>query len=362
MLKRTIVSMGVVILVLAALAISSWGAEGKPGQSPTTVKSISYLKVDKGLNVTVRVDGEFVSQAMVLSGPNRLVVDIAPAQKIEAQPFYEVNVSGLTSIRTGQFMPSIARVIFDFSGPIPAYEIQKTETGFTVKFSLEEKKEGKPVAPPVVTRPVPVVKEAKEEAKTEVIENEAKEYPGFYNTSIGIMLGTYQSPSQDFRAIYGQTTDMQFGLNLTRTLVYYNGLQLDVSLEARKYSKSGFALLDGAKTDIKTDFSMTPISLSGRLLYQTEYVIPFIGFGTDWYSFDEKSDLHSTSGSTSGYHFQAGAYIVFPWLDQLRIKLYYKFTKATASANGFDIGLGGNEYGVGLSFAFDLFKKGVLFF
>ncbi|MGA2587009.1 MAG: AMIN domain-containing protein [Candidatus Aminicenantales bacterium] len=358
MLKRTIVSMGVVILVLAAFAISSWGAEGKPGQSPTTVKSIGYLKVDKGLNVTVRVDGEFVSQAMVLSGPNRLVIDIAPAQKIEAQPYYEVNVSGLASIRTGQFQPSIARVIFDFSGPIPAYEIQKTETGFTVKFSLEEK----PVAPPVVTRLVPVVKEAKEEAKTEVIENEAKEYPGFYNTSIGIMLGTYQSPSQDFRAIYGQTTDMQFGLNLTRTLVYYNGLQLDVSLEARKYSKSGFALLDGAKTDIKTDFSMTPISLSGRLLYQTEYVIPFIGFGTDWYSFDEKSDLHSTTGSTSGYHFQAGAYIVFPWLDQLRIKLYYKFTKATASANGFDIGLGGNEYGVGLSFAFDLFKKGVLFF
>lgn len=361
-MRKNTASMGAVFLVLAALSISSWGAEGKPGQSPTTVKSIGYLKVDKGLNVTVRVDGEFGSQALVLSSPNRLVVDIAPAQKIEAQPYYEVNVFGLASIRTGQFTPSIARVIFDFSGPIPAYEIQKTETGFTVRFSMEEKKEGKPVAPPVETRFVPVVKEAKEEVKTEVIENEAKEYPGFYNTSVGIMLGTFQSPSQDFQDIYGHTTDMQFGLNLTRTVLYYKGLQLDVSLEARKYSKSGYALLDGAKTDIKTDFSMTPIALSGRLLYQTEYVIPFIGFGTDWYSFDEKSDLHSTSGSTSGYHFQAGAYLVFPWFDQLRIKLYYKFTKATASVNGFDIGLGGNEYGVGLSFAFDLFKKGVLFF
>ena len=361
-MRKNTASIGVIFLVLAAFAINAWGAEGKPGQSMTTVKSIGYIKVDKGLNVTVRIDGEFVSQAMVLSGPNRLVIDIAPAQKIEAQPYYEVNVLGLASIRTGQFQSSIARVIFDFSGPIPAYDIQKTETGFTVKLGMEEKREEKPAAPPVETRQVPVAKEAKEEAKTEVTENEVTEYPGFYNTSVGIILGTFQSPSQDFRDIYGQTTDMQFGLNLTRTLVYYNGLQLDVSLEARKYSKSGFALLDGVATSIGTKFSMTPISLSGRLLYQTEYIIPFVGFGTDWYSFTETSDLHSTSGSTSGYHFQAGAYLVFPWFDQIRIKLYYKFTKATASVNGFDIGLGGNEYGVGLSFAFDLFKKGVLFF
>jgi hypothetical protein len=190
----------------------------------------------------------------------------------------------------------------------------------------------------------------------------ATERPGFYNTSVGIMLGTFISPDKNFESIYGSQTSFQFGLNVTRTLLCYQGFQLDASLEFRTFSKSGQAIQDADMPVVTAKFSMTPITLAARVLYPTKYVIPFIGFGEDWTSYKETSSLQNTTGSTSGSHFQIGAYIVVPGFEHLRVKVYYKFSKMTASANGFDIGLGGNEYGLGLSYAFDLFKKAVLSF
>jgi len=357
-MRKSIVFFTAALLIFSALATGSWGAEQTPGQNPTVIKSIGYLKLDKGIEATVRIDGDFLYQPLVFNNPTRLAVDIAPAQKIDAQPYYEVNVFGMKSIRTGQFGPLIARVIFDFSGPLPAYEIQKTEGGITIRFTIEEPKPEKPATPPLEPKPIQAVKEAKTAAPKEEQESEETKYPGFFNTTIGFTVGTYQNPSSDFREIYGSETDLQYGLNLTRTLGYYQGLQLDASLGVRTYSKNGSSTLD----QTPTKFSMTPITLAGHILYQTKYGLPFVGIGKDWYSYKEESTLANTSGSTSGWHYELGVYIIIPKIDYLRIKLYYKFTKATTTENDISIDLGGNEYGLGVSFAFNFLNKGVLTF
>lgn len=357
-MRKSIVLFTAALLIFSALATGSWGAEQTPGQNPTVIKSIGYFKLDKGIEATVRIDGDFLHQPLVLNNPTRLIVDIAPVQKIDAQPYYEVNVFGMKSIRAGQFVPLIARVIFDFSGPLPAYEILKTESGLTIRFTIEEPKPGKPVTPPLAPKPIQAVKEAKAAAPKEAQESKETLYPGFYNTTIGFTVGTYQNPSSDFREIYGSETDMQYGLNLTRTLGYYQSFQLDASLGVRTYSKNGSSTLD----QTPTKFSMTPITLAGHILYQTKYGLPFVGIGKDWYSYKEESTLKNTSGSTSGWHYELGVYIIIPKIDYLRIKLYYKFTKATTTENDFSIDLGGNEYGLGVSFGFNFLKKGVLTF
>lgn len=88
-----------------------------------------------------------------------------------------------------------------------------------------------------------------------------------------------------------------------------------------------------------------------------------LGYGLDWYSYTETSSVANTTGNANGHNITAGIYLIPPVLDgMLRVKVYYKFTKVTATSNGISVDLGGNEYLVGLSFGFNFFKKGVLSF
>jgi hypothetical protein len=344
-------------LILIALAANLAGQV--PAPSGTVVKTIGYVKTDTALEVNIRIEGEFVHQPLVLASPTRLVIDVAPAQKIEAHPFYAVGAFNVTAIRTGQFQPQISRIIFDISGDMPAYDIRKTDTGLTVRFSFVEKPAEKPAAPPVEAKPAQVAPPPvrREEPTPRPSEAEVTGAPeGFYNTAVGVTFGTYKNPDSRFGEVYGTGTYFQYGLNLSRTLLNFRGFQVDLSFEVRTFSRDGNATLTGEAST----FSMVPISLAGRLQYQTKYVIPFVGGGADWYHYKETSSLANTSGSASGYHFQAGAFIVLPNLDFLRVKLYYKWTSVTATENGIDVKLGGPEYGVGISFGFNLLSAAVI--
>jgi len=349
--------------LIAVLAIALSLAAQVPDSGLAVIKSVGYVKTDAGLEISVRIDGDYLHQASVLSSPNRLVIDIAPAQRVEARPAYEVNASGVTTIRTGQYEPQISRVILDFSGPIPDYDIQKTASGLLIKIGIAAKATEKIAAPAVSlkpgreNRPAEEVKPArKEEAGAAEGEAEGPTIaPGFYNTTAGIMIGTYKNDSGRFDEVYGSGTSIQYGINLSRTLLYFRGFQLDVSGEARTISKTGQSTLSGDEAK----FSMIPLSLAGRLLFQTKYVIPFIGVGADWFNYSEKSVLADSSGSASGYHFQAGVFIVIPGRDYLRVKLYYKFTRVTATENEIEVQLGGPEYGIGVSYGFNIRNKAV---
>jgi len=175
-----------------------------------------------------------------------------------------------------------------------------------------------------------------------------------YPTIIGITAASYQIPAELFAEVYGSKAQLIYGLNLSQTVIRYRGWDLDLSLEGRIYSRSGVSTLD----QTPTKFSMTPISLAGRVLYETKYVVPFLGAGADWYGYKEKSELGSTSGTASGWHVQFGAYVVIPGVDFLKAKVYYKFTRVKARQNEIEVDLGGNEYGIGLSFGFNLLNIG----
>jgi hypothetical protein len=352
------------ILILALAVPAAFGrpaADQSASQTGAVVKAITFAASDKALEVQVAVTGDAVFQAMALANPSRLVVDIAPAARIEAKPLTEVNAFGLATIRTGLFQTMIARVIFDFGGDLPLYDLQKTETGFTVRFTRPEPAVEKPAAPPVETKaaPLAVRTPAKPGAQEAAAEESAETWPeGFFNTTVGVFGGSYSSSSSDFTDVYGKETSLQYGFNLTRTLLYASGFQIDATFELRSFSKTGKSTL----SEDESKFSMTPVTIGGRLLYQTKYVMPFVGFGADFYSYDETSALANTNGSANGYHFQAGLYVIFPKIDFLRLKMYYKYTKVTAAADGFDVSLGGPEYGVGLTFGFNVLKPAMLKF
>jgi hypothetical protein len=355
----------VILSVVALLTFGIFGAipvaGGAIGQTQAEgagLKSVSFQKSEKGLDVGIVIEGEFVQQSFVLENPSRLVVDIAPVRKIETPPYIEVNQFGLTAIRTGQYAASIARAVFDFSGSIPAYEISKTETGIAIRFSAEEKKPEKAV--PVEEKPGQPVVAVKEKAPEETapVEAAAEERPWFKNTSIGFTAGSYQIPSDLFSEVYGSEAKAIYGWNITRTLFEAKGFELDVSLEKRYYSKMGAATV----TLDETTFTMNPLTLAGRLLYQAKYIAFYVGFGKDWYNYKEESVLAITEGKANGHSYLAGIYFIMPKAEFIRIKFYYKFTRVQAIQNDVTVDLGGNEYGVGFSLGFNFLNQAVVFF
>jgi hypothetical protein len=48
-------------------------------------------------------------------------------------------------------------------------------------------------------------------------------------------------------------------------------------------------------------------------------------------SLKEASDLVTTRRTAQGWHSQVGTYVIIPGLDFLRVKLYYKYTRAKAT-------------------------------
>jgi hypothetical protein len=353
------------ILTLIAVVALFAGLTAAPAaaQAVNSLKAVSFQKTDKGVDVTIAIDGEFLYQALPLSNPTRLAIDLSPLARIDAQPFLEINQAGVASVRIGQYSAMIVRVVLDFSGALPGYEIAKTDAGLLVHISTEAKPAEKPavVAPPVREQPVrvqPVVQEKPAESIAETGTGEGR--TGFANTMIGIDTSSYQIPDSNFTRIYGTDVPMIFGFSLSRKLIQVEGFSLDVEGSLRFYSKTGASTL----SQEATTFKINPMwSLAGRLNYEWKYFQFFAGGGIDWYSYSETSTIANTTGKANGSHFTAGIYLIPPVLDSmLRVKIYYKFTKVTALSNGISVELGGNEYGVGLSFGFNFLKQGVLSF
>jgi len=256
----------------------------------------------------------------------------------------------------------IARVVIDFTGDAVAHEVAKTDAGLLVRFLTAAKSAAPPAvamtpagAQPAREQPVAAAKPEADAPETEA--GGVRE--GFANTMFGVGYGSYQIPAERFKEVYGGDATMIPNISLTRSIVQAGGFSLDVEGAIRFYSKTGAATLS---QDVAT-FKMTPISLSGLLNYQWKFFQAFVGYGFDWISFTETSSVATTTGNANGHHFTAGLYLIPPVLDGLlRLKAYYKFNKVTATANGFDVDLGGNEYGIGLSFGFNFLSKGVLAF
>jgi len=204
---------------------------------------------------------------------------------------------------------------------------------------------------------VPGSNPAGEENRQAATETGGSSMPlGFFNTTVGFLIGTHKSPDNRFGEVYGNKASLQFGLNLSRILLDMKGFQIDLSLEARLLRRTGKATLSGEGTKI----TMIPLTVAGRLQYRTKYIVPFIGAGIDWYNYKEESVLADTSGWATGYDLQAGVLIVVPGADSLKVKLYFKHTDVTATENEIDVKLGGPEFGIGLSYGFNFLDKAAL--
>lgn len=172
----------------------------------------------------------------------------------------------------------------------------------------------------------------------------------FPSTLIGFSLGNYRFQGKRIKQIYGNS-GVSKGLEIDPLFSLHSSHHLALSLELKNLSQKGASTL----TRKTTQLTLFPVSLSGKYLIQIHDWIPYIGAGWDYYPYKETSEIHNTSGSTFGYHFQGGAYYQIPTLPSLFMKIFIKFTKATAQENSLEADLGGLEVGLGLIWGLHLF-------
>jgi hypothetical protein len=134
-------------LLLAAAVILAGAVKAQeppqaaaPAQEPGSVlKDITYQKVEiaEQLQVLIKIDGPFSVDITELLGTKRLIIDFSSVSAIEAQPIYQVNDMGVLNIRSGQYRPNVARVVFDLADNIPAHSISPGKDGVSVVFGKD---------------------------------------------------------------------------------------------------------------------------------------------------------------------------------------------------------------------------------
>lgn len=299
----------------------------EPAQE-THLKSIVYGRVDNRLQIRIGIDGTFTYKAIEYADQSRLVLDFWPVQRLSARPFTNINLLGLQQIDLRKIGVDIVRMEFQFSGVLSDFKIQQVERGVDILFSEATKIAAAKVVP-----------------KKEVIIHEP-----FGNTLFAAMAGIYTVGDSIFHQIYGGEDSPIFGLELSRMLVQSRNFYMGLSFAGKRFSKTGSSTI----TQEETKFTLAPLTVSARFLWNSAQIIPYVDLGVDFYNYKEESVLGDTSGSTTGSHLQGGLYFKIPGVKFLMLNLYFKYNKATATEEDVKIDIGGSEVGIAISFGFDV--------
>ena len=299
------------------------------------------------LEVFIRVEGAFEHTFFELHNPPRLVLDLTPVKEVTAPGAIAVHAFGVEKIRTGQPQPGTARVVFEFGARRPFYLVNKTTDGVQVLFlsGAGEKRiesprppAGQPL-PPAPGQPQPAVSEPEKKAATPP------------TTLVGFDVVNMTLADQRFKDVFGHRTKSCLALDVTQVLFASGRLALAVGVEYQQMSFEGQSTITGQATQV----SIAPLNLGLRAIFRAGYLWPYASAGLAVYHYEEKSSLHNTMGTSTGFSLQGGAYFGTPSFKLLRAKIFLRWTSVVSEENGLRVNLGGTEIGAGLALAFNLF-------
>jgi type IV pilus assembly protein PilQ len=99
-----------------------------------SVQGVAVVSSGDQTQVIIEVDGQVSYQHSMITGPPRIVVDVASADyRLPRQRFLDINRGGVLGIRSSQFQPGVVRVVIDLAD-IAEYRVQNTDGAITVSF------------------------------------------------------------------------------------------------------------------------------------------------------------------------------------------------------------------------------------
>ena len=159
---------------------------------------------------------------------------------------------------------------------------------------------------------------------------------------MGGSIGYYSVADSIYKDTYG-----------SGNLIYDGSLSYDLLRHFEIRGEVGYFKDKGQLTLTREEikFSMIPVVLGMRAkLVKIKELSPYLGAGVDFYSFKERARLGDTSGSTTGFHIEAGSYIALG--RRFYMDLNLRYVKADAKPFDETIRLGGWRAGVGVGYSF----------
>jgi hypothetical protein len=286
-LKKTITA----VCLIAALAVLA--APRLSAQSAGTLRDVTFSQADGKTVFLIKVDGEFSYETSMLTMPRRLVVDLTPVGKIAAAPYLQVNTAGVVSVRTGQFKPLTARVVFDLTDEDFVQNISASEGGLIVSFRLADKPAVRPAEKTPPVREIP--REEIRQTSDETTPAGGADRLGFF-IQAGAGLGVYFKPDLTARrefALYGETGAVDEAYKIKGTTVFEGRLG--------RYFHFGHSRL---KTGL--GFSVWKLPLEGSFTLTLPH--PFRANDPRTVAFSETSALEQSGLSFYGF-------ALFPLID-----------------------------------------------
>jgi hypothetical protein len=219
MLKRRNLLKKTTALVCLIAALAVLAAPRLSAQNVGTLRDVTFSQAEGKTVFLIKVDGEFTYETSLLTMPRRLVVDLTPVEKISAAPYLQVNASGVVSVRSGQFKPRTARVVFDLTDEDFVQNISASEHGLIVSFRLADKPAVRPAKKTAPAREIP--REEIRQTTDETAPGGADRLGFFIQAGAG--LGVYFKPDLAARrefALYGETGAVDETYTIKSTTVF----------------------------------------------------------------------------------------------------------------------------------------------
>lgn len=130
--SSTVVSRVVVVLLCAA---AFWP---QTSTAQSTLERIAVVGSEHGLGVQISASGPVTTEAQVLSGPDRLVIDFPGAVPGRELRGLRLNQGEIRAVRAGLWRsdPPVTRIVIDLSGPMP-YRLIPSGKAITVRLGAE---------------------------------------------------------------------------------------------------------------------------------------------------------------------------------------------------------------------------------
>jgi len=124
------------LLVFAGIVLGFIAAPAATGQAATTIRRVTILPGNGDLRVEISASQPVTPQTMVITGPDRLVIDFPnalPGPDLHSQ---QINRGKVKGIRVGLFTarPPVTRVVVDLEQPQP-YQIVPSGSSVLVKLN-----------------------------------------------------------------------------------------------------------------------------------------------------------------------------------------------------------------------------------
>lgn len=169
--------------------------------------------------------------------------------------------------------------------------------------------------------------------------------------TVGLLGGFYFLNDRTFQELYGKGAPF-FGGEMTLRFPIRDPHGLDAAAGARILRKKG----QTTYTEESLSLRLTDFWLSLRYSYDTGRFVLFLGPGLEYVLYQETYDpafpVDSSTGSQVGMHLTGGAYVHLT--SGLSLKGYMKYCLVKTEKHGFDVNLGGTEWGAGILYRFYL--------